>query len=104
MLDLNQRPPPCKRQTQVLWMFAVVQEILPISLFLFCCCPVRSPLFRGVVVKLSSIGVTSTLAFYNRRGLSFTAVADEKIPVPTNCVLRARLLRSSRVGLQSKAS
>jgi hypothetical protein len=40
-------------------MFAVVQEILPISPFLYCCCPVPSPLFKGVVVNLSSTGVTS---------------------------------------------
>jgi hypothetical protein len=60
-------------------MFFSVQRTLQISLFRFCCCPVRSPLFRGVVVKLSSTGVTSKLAFYNRRGLCSTAVTDKKL-------------------------
>src|SRR5215210_7525694 len=62
-------------------MFLSVQRTLQISLFLYCCCPVRSPLFRGVVVKLSSTGVTSKLAFYNRRGLCSTAVTDKKVQI-----------------------
>jgi len=33
MLDLNQRPPPCKRQKHVSGMFVSVQKILQISLF-----------------------------------------------------------------------
>jgi hypothetical protein len=102
MLNLNQRSLPCKRQTPVSWMFLSVQRILQISLFLYCCCPVCSPLFRGVVVKLSSTGVTSKLAFSNRRGLCPTAVTDKKLLVPTNRMRKARLLQSSRVGLQSK--
>jgi len=36
------------------WVFTVVPKYLQISLFLFCYYPVRSPLFKSVVVKLSS--------------------------------------------------
>jgi hypothetical protein len=57
MLDLNQRPPPCNGEKRVSWMFAVVQEILHIGAFSFYGCRVRSPLFRRVVVKRSSIVV-----------------------------------------------
>ena len=39
------------------WMFAVVQEVLHIVAFSFYSCRVCSPLFRRVVVKLSSIVV-----------------------------------------------
>jgi hypothetical protein len=36
-------------------MFTAVQQILQIGTFSICGCRVRSPLFRRVVVKLSSI-------------------------------------------------
>src|SRR5918998_3051320 len=57
MLGSNQRPPPCKRQNRMSWMFTAVQQILQIGTFSICSCRVRSPLFRCVVVKLSSVVV-----------------------------------------------
>jgi hypothetical protein len=74
----------------MLWMFAIVQKYQQIPTFPFYGRSACSLLFRGVVVKLSSTGIMSKLAFYNRRGLSSTAVADKKLLVPTNCLRRTR--------------
>jgi len=54
MLNLNQRPPPCKRQNHMFWMFTVVSEYLQIPAFLFYGRSAGSLLFRCVVVKSSS--------------------------------------------------
>src|SRR5215203_6860416 len=54
MLGSNQRPPPCKRQNRMSWMFTAVQQTLQIGIFSICSCRVRSLMFRRVVVKLSS--------------------------------------------------
>src|SRR5215207_4704788 len=56
-LDSNQGPLPYQRQKRVSWMFAAVQEVLHIGAFSFYGCRVRSPMFRRVVLKLSSIVV-----------------------------------------------
>src|SRR5215210_3204649 len=54
MLDLNQRPPPCKRQIHMLCVFAIVQKYLQIPTFPFYGRSACSLLFTCVVVKLSS--------------------------------------------------
>ena len=56
-LDSNQGPLPYQRQKRVSCMFAAVQKSLQIDAFTFYDCRVCSPLFRRVVVKLSSIVV-----------------------------------------------
>src|SRR5919112_6461777 len=55
MLDLNQRPPPCKRQIHMFCVFTIVQKHLQIYTFPFYSCSTWSLLFRCVVVKLSSV-------------------------------------------------
>src|ERR687889_2208142 len=57
MLDLNQRPPPCKRQNHMLWVFTAVSEYLQIPAFPFYGRSACSLLFRCVVVKLSSTSI-----------------------------------------------
>jgi hypothetical protein len=55
MLDLNQRPPPCKRQIQMFCVFTIVEKCLQIYTFPFYSRSTCSLLFRCVVVKLSSV-------------------------------------------------
>src|SRR5215216_3863501 len=55
MLDLNQRPPPCKRQIHMFCVFTIVQKHLQIYTFPFYSRSTCSLLFRCVVVKLSSV-------------------------------------------------